>query len=338
MSVFNEDIVKIAKKCGFLDKKTVFITGATGLIGSITVRALIKSNISYGTDINIVVFVRNKEKAYSMFGDNVKYVVGDITSPINYDGSVDYVIHLASETASANLVSKPVEVINTAVNGTLNVCDFANKKKVFKLVYASSMEAYGVVNSKERTKEDSLGFIDLNNVRSCYPESKRLSELIVKSYYKEYGLKGISARLAQTFGAGVSVNENRVFMQFAKSVINGTDIVLHTMGDSVGNYSYTTDTVSAILLLLQKGADGETYNICNESSTMTVKEMAKLCADEISGKIKVVFDIPEENKYGYAPSTALKLSGEKLYALGFKPEYDLKESYLRLIEDIKERL
>lgn len=69
------------------------------------------------------------------------------------------------------------------------------------------------------------------------------------------------ARLAQTFGVGVLPTENRVFMQFARSVMNNQDIVLHTKGKSEGNYVYTFDAIAGILLLLTNGGLGEAYNI-----------------------------------------------------------------------------
>ena len=95
-------------------------------------------------------------------------------------------------------------------------------------------------------------------VRSNYPESKRLCENMCVAYMREYGVKVKIARLAakrlaQEFLPG----ENRVFAQFAKSVISGRDIVLHTRGLSEGNYCYTRDCVLGLFIILLYGENGE---------------------------------------------------------------------------------
>ena len=79
----------------------------------------------------------------------------------------------------------------------------------------------------------------------------------MQCYVVQYNLNVCSARLAQTFGAGVPFSDNRVFAQFAKSALNKTDIILHTMGQSEGNYCYTADAVYGIFVLLQKARKGK---------------------------------------------------------------------------------
>lgn len=152
------------------------------------------------------------------------------------------------------------------------------------------MEAFGITDSSlEYVKEDDLGYIDIHNVRSSYSEGKRICECLCSSYAREYNVPVKIARLAQTFGAGIPYEENRVFAQFAKSAINGNDIVLHTAGQSVGNYCYTRDVVKAILLLLIRGNNGEAYTVANPASSITIRGMAEMVAKELADdKIKVI--------------------------------------------------
>ena len=316
-----------------IHNKTFFITGATGLVGSVIVKAIL-----YNKKLNnqVIAFVRNEEKANRILGadqQNLKLCVGDVNLPISCNESVDYIIHTASETKSKNMVTRPVETLWTSVNGTKNVLDFAVEKKAKGVVYLSSMEVYGITDSeKQQIKEDDLGYIDVSNIRSCYPESKRLSENMCACYASEYGLNVISARLAQTFGAGVSKEESRVFAQFAKSAINGEDIVLHTEGKSYGNYVYLADAVRGIFTLLAKGERGQAYTIVNPSTTMQIREMAGMVAHDLADdKIKVVFDIPEGNKFGYAPDVTMHLNADKMEGLGWKPRYGLLDMYKRMI-------
>lgn len=336
MEVLQEDMVLIGqtmKELG-LKNKTFFITGATGLVGSVIVKAIL-----YNKEFNnkVIAFVRNEEKANRIFGidqQNLKLCVGDVNLPISCNESVNYIIHTASETKSKNMVTRPVETLWTSVNGTKNVLDFAVEKKAEGVVYLSSMEVYGITDpEKQQIKEDNLGFIDVSNIRSCYPESKRLNENMCACYASEYGLNVISARLAQTFGAGVSKEETRVFAQFAKSVINGEDIVLHTEGKSYGNYIYLADAVRGIFTLLAKGERGQSYTVVNPSTTMQIREMAGMVARDLADdKIKVVFDIPEGNKFGYAPDVTMHLSADKIEGLGWKPRYSLLDMYKRMIQ------
>lgn len=318
--------------------KTVFVTGATGLVGSYTVRALAAINRIHDCKMHIVGMVRSEEKAHGIYGallerGDVSLCLGDVRTEIIYDGPVDYIIHGASVTASKEMVTAPVETISTAVNGTEQILRFARKKQITSMVYISSMEVYGTPDpALDYVTEQDYGFVDVLQVRSCYPEGKRMCECLCAAYAHEYQLPVKIARLAQTFGAGVGPGETRVFAQFARSLIRGEDIVLHTEGNSYGNYCATCDCVRGLLTILLCGNSGEAYNVVNERTNIRIRDMAQMIADQSDGAIRVRFDIPEDAlKYGYAPDVKMHLSGAKLQALGWEPSIDLPEMYRRLI-------
>lgn len=343
MTVFEEDLLYLSDelKKNELYNKVFFVTGATGLVGSVLVKAILFGNQRYNLNNRVIAFVRNKEKAEHIFGgyDGLEFCIGDILEPIAYDGQIDFIIHSACETKSVRMVNSPVETLWTSLNGSKNVLDFAVTKKIEKLVYLSSMEAFGNLgNMKERVSENQLGYIDIQSVRSCYPESKRMVENMCVCYASEYNVPVVVARLAQTFGAGVSIEENRVFAQFARNALNGKDIVLHTTGESYGNYVYTADAISAIFILLKKGTVSEVYTVANEKSNMRIIDMAKMVAEKISGgNISVVIDMSNASSYGYAPNVILKLDASKICKLGWTPKIDLEESYRRLMRDWEEQ-
>lgn len=338
MSYLKEDLRIIANSeyAGPLKDKKILVTGATGLVGSLLARSL----IVVGADVYII--VRSIGKAETVYGDGlnkIHVIKGDITNldwTKDITTDIDYVFHCAAVTASKVMVLKPVETIKTAINGTDNLLKFSVEHHVKTFLYISSMEVYGTLPKGERATEDKLGYIDVSKVRSDYPESKRMCENLCIAYGTEYGLDIKIARLAQTFGAGILPWEGRVFAQFAKSVIEDKDIILHTKGLSEGNYCYSRDMLLGLYTILFKGKSGESYNVVNESTHTTIAGMAQMVADDVSdGRIKVVFDIPTDNKFGYAADTHLKLSGKKLEDLGWKPEVGLKEMYERMIGDIK---
>lgn len=317
--------------------KTFLITGATGLIGSLLVKTLGYLNEKHSLNARILAVVRSKEKARTIFGEEkeeLSYVLCDLAKDeLLVEEPCDYIIHAAAVTTSKIMVSDPVGTIRTAIDGTEKLLKLAVEKKVKAFVYVSSMEIYGQPLTEGKTKEKDLGYVDIGTVRSCYPEGKRMCECLCTAYASQYGVNVMSARLAQTFGAGILPTENRVFAQFARSAMQKENIVLHTTGESEGNYVYTSDAIRAILLLLAKGQAGEAYNIANEESHITIRDMAKLVAEEIADhRIQVVIDIPNDSAaLGYAPPVRMWLDSSKMRALGWEPKVGLKEAYQRMI-------
>ena len=340
-SILREDIKKIALNnlvnWDELKNKRILITGATGLICSIMVRAFCLKNDNCNLNLKMFLLVRNAQSAKELFGnkDYIEYIETSIEEFKPTDLKVDYVIHAASPTKSKFFIEKPVETIDTAIIGTKNILDFSKLNKVTSMVYLSSMEMYGVIDSENVTEQD-LGYINPLDVRSSYSEGKRMCELYCYSYYKEYNVPVKIGRIAQTFGAGVSKNENRVYKVFADAILNKQDIILKSLGSTNINYSYTTDTIIAIIYLLLNGKNGEAYNIVGEKTNMTILDSAKWLAKEFgNGMTNVKIEIPAENA-GFAPDNKMILSNEKLKNTGWKSEYNLKQGYERLLKYLKE--
>lgn len=320
----------------------VLVTGATGLIGVSLVRALLCVNRVRNLNLQVLALIRNKEKAEKIYKEllnreDLVLLLGDVTEKISARQKVDYIFHCASVTASKVIINNPVETLLTSIDGTKNVLNFARESSCKSVVYVSSMEMYGsFAEANNNVTETELGYINPLAVRSNYPESKRLCENMCVAFWSEYGVPVKIARLSQTFGAGILSGENRVFAQFARSAIEGKDIVLHTRGLSEGNYCYTRDTIMGLFLILIKGENAEAYNVTNPETHTTIVDMARMVCQKFgNGKIKVVFDIPESNQFGYAADTKMKLNADKLKNLGWRPEIGLEEAYRRMIMGMK---
>lgn len=309
------------------------ITGATGLIGSILVRCL----LALDKGIIITIPVRNKEKAVAMYGTEASGMsiveCGLMEYCTSLDEEYDYIIHCASPTAGKYMNEHPVETYELAVETTRALLQYARKHTIKGMVYVSSLEYYGQNFDDQIITEDFQGYVDATSARSSYPMGKRAAEYLCASYSLEYGIPVKVARLTQTFGAGVAADDNRVFAQFARSVMAGTDIILHTTGESAKPYCYTTDCASAILTILLKGANGEAYNVANQDTYINIRSMSEFLRDNFNPQIKVA--VEEHPEMGYAPVTKLHLSSEKLMALGWKPQYELKEMFRRLMGGMK---
>lgn len=347
-SVLWEDLERIAASDLIdwekLNGKTVLVTGATGLIGGLFARALVWAGMRRGLNIRVLAVVRSREKAERVFERDffeygLELVIGDILEPLTVEEPVDYIMHAASMTASKDFVDRPVETILTTLKGTEHMLGLARSKQVAGMVYVSSMEIYGVVEpDKYNVRETDYGYIDPLAVRSSYSEGKRMAEGLCGAYAHEYGVPVKTARLAQTFGAGISRNEGRVFAQFAHSIMDGTDIVLHTDGSKAHCYCYTSDAMLGLLTVLLRGNSGEAYNISNAETFGTIRGMAEmLIAKYPESGSKLVFDIPEDSlRFGYAPTSRMLINPEKLNALGWKAQIGLPEMFERLMRCMRE--
>ena len=367
-SVYEEDLRQIteAEEIPWAELKdtTVLATGATGLIGSALVYGLAAANNTRGLGIRIIAHGRDTEKGAALADAcGARWIRGDIRQPIPVEDlplAVDYIVHCAEMTRSADMAARPTDVIDTAVDGARNMLALAAQRHCQSFLYLSSMEVYGRTDLRE-VRETDIGYLDLASSRSCYPESKRMGEAMCAAYLTQYGVPARIARLAQTFGAGTPKDDTRVFAQFARSLLAGTDIILHTEGQSMGNYCYTADAVRALLLILLRGEDGQAYNVANPDASMMIREMAELVTGLASHgseaghggearhsvdaeldreaalpKISVKVEMPADAaQLGYAPDSGHKLNVDKLKNLGWQPKYGLADMYKRLMDDWK---
>lgn len=339
--VLLEDLENISKNIKNLNINncTILVTGSTGLIGSLLVKGFIIANKKYNLNNKVFALARDVNKAKNIFSDfkerELFIVRNEISEKITIDLNIDYIFHTACVTKSKEMVTYPVEVIKGSVCGTINILDFAKEHNVKKLIYLSSMEVFGVIDENDkRLTENDLGKIDLTSTRSCYPESKRINENICKCYFEEYGVNVCVARLAQTFGAGVNYDDNRIFAYIAKCIISGSNIELQSSGKSAHDYCYTTDAISALLILAKNGVNGEVYNIANENSYSSIYDMASLVVREFNKDCKVL--IKNTDNPMFSKDSLIKLDTSKMRGLGWSPVYSLKEMYRRLINYYKE--
>lgn len=333
--IIQEDVDAFVKDFALADQlcNTVFfITGATGLIGSSLIRCLIALN----KGIKVIAPVRNVKKARNMFDADQLQMIQLTECDIekgNYGPieKVDYVIHCVAPTSSKFYVEHPVETFNIILNGTKSILEFAQQNNVKSIVYLSSLEVYGEIldDSKPVTERDQ-GYLDIMSTRSSYPMGKRATETLCSLYASQYGLPVKIARLTQSTGAGIAHDDNRFIAQFAKKALYGQDIILFSSGESAKPCCYITDCVAAILYILLKGSTGECYNVANESTYISVKDLAHFVKKNFNPKISIQINI--DNTKGYAATTKLKLSTQKLRNLGWAPKYDLASTIDRLIK------
>ena len=343
-NILKEDIQFFASRFALateLEGKTIAVTGSTGLLGACMVHCLLALKAQRGVNLHVVAIARNMEKAVRLFGEEreeLSYYQYDFSStePFQPKRKVDYLFHFAAPTASKDFVEKPVETMNMVYMGMQNILNYAEQAKLKSLVLASTLEVYGTITDDSTPlTEDKQGYLDPMATRSSYPLAKRAAEGLCHNYAVEKQVKVKVARLAQTFGAGVSTQDNRVFAQFARSVIHNEDIILHTTGELSRCYCYTTDAINAMLYILLKGEDGTAYNVANEATYISIRQMAELVAETFNpDHVHVVIEMQEG--LGYSPTTKLRLDTQQIQGLGWTPYYNMKDMFGRLIASMKE--
>ena len=314
----------------------IMITGATGLIGSCIVDVLLASNFYYGKSFKIFALGRNREKLAIRFGEdeNLNFVVRDVTESIGID-DLDFIIHTASNADPRSYALYPAETILTNILGAKSVLDYCKNKKT-RVLFTSTFEVYGKLE-QDFYAEDEYGIIDLNMIRSCYPESKRTAEMLFKSYADEYGVDCVIARLSSIYGPTMKDDDSKAHAQFIKNGIAGEDIVLKSKGTQKRTYCYVMDAVSGLLAVLFNGKSGEAYNVANENSIATIADVAHAVADYAG--TKVIFDLPDEiESKGFSKPQNCVLINEKIKSLGWSGRYDLKTGIAETMTILKETL
>ena len=346
--IVKEDINNVVTEFGvndLVDKlkdKNVLITGASGMIGSYLTYTLIELNERYNANIKLKLVLRNEKKLddYIKNHKNTDIIIHDVINPLKIEGDVHYVVHAASPASPKIMAEKPVETNLANTLGTAYTLELAREKKALGYVFISSREIYGEpLKGQELFTEDGmLGFLNPLIPRNGYAEGKKAAENLCASYKEEYGLNTKIVRLAHTYGPGMSINDGRVQADFLNNIIYKENIILKSDGSSIRTYTYISDAILAILLVLLKSTD-IVYNVSDERSKTSIKELAETLVNiNPEYKLKLVFEI-DNNQKGCSNFKFGILSSEKIRnELNWKPKYNIKEGFTRTLEHLKDEI
>ena len=319
-----------------LSGTNILVTGATGLIGSTLVDVLMANPC---LDYCVYASGRNIKRAKERFGkyfdsDFFSFINYDVVSPLESDLKFDYIIHAASSASPNVFLQNPVEIIKSNIYGVSNLMDYGISHGMKRFLFVSSGEIYGIGDGRVFNEEYS-GYVDCVKARSCYPSSKRASETLCASYATEYGAEVVIARPCHIYGPHYTENDNRVYAQFIRNVLNGEDIVMKSSGVQFRSWCYVVDCVSALLFVLLKGASGEAYNIADPTSIYTIRQLAEMLAE--IGHCKVIIETPSEmEKKGYNPVQKSVFSVDKLENLGWTISGSMQEKMIKTVNYLKE--
>ena len=341
-----EDIDKVlasSLELSELEGRSVYITGATGLICSALIDVLIRYNETHKNQVLIYAAGRSFERVKTRFaaGINkgyVKFVSYDATSSLlSFGDKVDYIIHGASNASPDLYAKEPVETLVSNFDGLKSLLDMARKRDVKRVLFISSSEVYGNNSSDKPIKEDEYGFVDILNSRSSYPIGKRAAETLCVAYAREYNIQTVVARPGHIYGPTASEKDRRVSSAWAYDVAHGYDIIMKSDGSQMRSYCYCLDCAAAILKILLHGECATAYNISNPHSIISIKDMAEfLCR---YANVKLVLEKPDiGDKKAFNPMLNSSLDSTKLQSLGWDGLFDAETGFSHTVSILRDIL
>ncbi len=338
--LYIEDIESVLRlKCDFskLNKKTVLITGATGLIGSVVVDMFLLVADKFDISLTLLLISRHCdqkiEQRKSILIKSIKCDVSNCIPSEIFSEKIDFIIHLASNVHPKQYAEFPVETIKTNVFATESLLDLASRNYGCRFVLASSVEIYG--NASEKCdggfSENDFGYLDCNTERACYNESKRLCETLCQAYKSEKSVDIVIARFCRCYGPTLKKDDTKALSQFIANAVSRENIVLKSSGNQYFSYLYSADAASALIFLMLNGINGEAYNVSDKKSNIRLRELASLVAESCG--LEVVFELASESeKKGYSKAETAILNPLKINCLGWIAQFEISSGIKRTIE------
>ena len=301
------------------------ITGGAGFIGSNLIEKLINNgeevicidNLSSGFESNIKKWIDNPK---------FKFIYEDIINPVNI--KADRIWHLACPGSPKQYQKDPIKTANTIVLGTLNMLKLATKNKS-RILIASSSEIYGQPKNNPQSEFD-MGRLENLNKRSCYAEGKRFSETLGYEYNRNFNTDVRIARIFNTYGKNMQVNDGRVISNFISQNLRGQPLTIYGDGSQTRSFCFIDDLLDG----MEKLMDSKYVKPINLGSDEEIS-INGLC-DIIRGKInpsikKIQKPLPEGDPNIRKPD--LKLASD---ILRWEPKTKLKKGLGYTINSFKE--
>ncbi len=312
--------------CMNLKNKSIFLTGGAGFIGSHIAERLMDDNkiTIYGT------FHRDSLNYTNIpQHPNVEIIKGDVLDKEKLEKSMlgsDMVVHLAGITGAPTVVKMPNLTLRVNLMGTYNALEAAKKMDLESFIDFSTSEVYGA-DAYESGEKDDTSIGPIGEPRWVYALSKLSAEYLSHSWFKEYGIPVTSVRPFNIYGPrqmGIGA-----VMMFANNIINNRELVIHNDGIQVRSWCYIDDFVDCILLILgNKKAVGNIFNIGNAKATCTILGLAEAMIRLSGSKSKITFkkiDYPDVK-------TRVPNIDKAREMLGFEAKVSLEEGLKKTIE------
>lgn len=305
-----------------LTGKKILLTGGTGFFGKWFLESFLFAINNRSLDIQVYILSRNPEVFNIRFPQLYQnpcftYLKGDVTNFAFPELHVDYIIHAATEASAKLNHEQPLVMIDSIINGTRNVLEFARKRNVKRMLYISSGAVYGVQpDGLKGFPEDYSGSPNPLIPLSAYAEAKRTAELLCACYCKQYQIEIPVARCFAFVGPYLDLNAHFAIGNFIRNGLNGENIIIKGDGKPLRSYMYAADLVIWLLHIFMHGRSAVAYNVGSDEA-VSIKELAYKVASFFPGlKVEILNQTsPTDRNQNYIPDVSK-----------FKKEFNLNQN------------
>lgn len=300
----------------------VLVTGAGGFLGSHLVDALLERGHEVLAVDNF--FTGSKKNLSHLFTNpNLEFLRHDITFPLYVE--VDAIYNLASPASPIHYQSDPVQTIKTNVIGAVNVLGLAKRLSV-PIFQASTSEVYGDPAIHPQT-EDYWGNVNPIGPRACYDEGKRAAETLFFDYSRQHAVKIRVARIFNTYGPRMALNDGRVVSNFIVQALKGEEITIYGEGLQTRSFCYVSDLIDGFLRMMSKEESVVGPLNLGNPNEFTVLELAEKVIQLTKSKSRLKFEpLPQDDPKQRQPDIA-----KAKEMLGWEPKIELEEGLAKTI-------
>lgn len=311
----------------------ILITGGAGFIGSHLCDELLEhghhvlamDNLITGSLQNLTHLAHHP---------SFSFVEHDVTTPIHVHGPIDAIYHLASLPSPVDYLEMPIKTLKVGALGTYNALGLA-KAKGASLLLASTSEVYGdpLVHPQPETY---WGNVNPVGPRGVYDESKRFAEAITMAYHRTHGLQTRIARIFNTFGPRMRLDDGRVVPNFCRQAILGEPLTVYDDGSRTRSFCYVSDLVRGLIRLMEDG-DPMPVNLGNPRE-MSILEFAHTIIALTESKSEITFVTPQDARTKDDPQTRQPDITRARTLLGWEPQVSLEEGLAHTVAWFRHQL
>ena len=301
----------------------IVVAGAAGFIGShFCDRLLAEGHTVVALDNYLTGTPQNL--AHLSGCSRFEFFERDIAQPFTISGAVDGVVNMASAASPKDYLAHPIATLDAGSLGSRNLLELARAKGARYLVTSTS-ECYGDPEVHPQV-ETYWGHVNPVGPRSCYDESKRFTEALTMAYHRQHGLPTNIARIFNTYGPRMKLDDGRVVPAFLGQALRGDPLTIFGAGAQTRSFCYVSDMVDGLYRLMQSG---ERYPVnLGNPREMTILEFARhILALTGSGSEMVFEPLPADDPRQRCPDIAKARA-----LLGWEPRVDLEEGLRHTVD------